>query len=182
MLGTEVLNLKGVDINISNYYYIGGLVLGSLIPDLDHHSSILNGKALAVLEVVLKILIAITFYKISLYISLDFKIEIGILILALVALKKANFKKKWALKLMYIFLAFLLASHFDMSTKSLFGAAALICTGCFPHRAFTHRWYGMLMITISLYLFTGFDGLFIGSVIGMLSHIISDKIKSLLQI
>jgi len=117
-----------------------------------------------------------------LYTPLEFPINIAIPVFVLIALLKVNFKKKWALKLLYVLFALLLFSSYGVNVKSVIGAIILICTGYFPHRGFTHKWYGLGMISISLYLFLGISGLFVGCIIGMISHIVSDGLKSALHV
>lgn len=183
LLGTTVSKILSVNIGVENYYYFGGAVLGAIIPDLDHHSSVVNRRLLALLEIVLKIIIPGILYQILyIYGALEFTLNIAISAAVFVALLKINLKKKWALKLLYVLFGLLLFSSYGISIKSLLGAITLVCIGYFPHRGYTHEWYGLVMITMSLYLFWGINGLFVGTVVGMISHIISDGLKSALHI
>lgn len=182
LLGSTVSNLLHVNIGLENYYYFGGLVIGAIIPDLDHHSSKVNRRLLMALELILKILIPGVLYKSLTYTSLELPLIIGVVAITLIALIKVNLKKKWALKLLYVLFALLLISYLGINFISLFCAITLVCTGYFPHRGYTHKWYGLAMISISLYLLLGINGLFVGCVLGMISHIASDGLKSALHI
>jgi membrane-bound metal-dependent hydrolase YbcI (DUF457 family) len=174
--------MLNVNIGLGNYYYIGGLVLGAIIPDLDHHSSVVNRRLLIALELILKILIPGVLYKALTYTTLELPLILGAVAITIVALIKVNLKKKWALKLLYVLFALLLISYLGINIVSLFSAITLVCTGYFPHRGYTHKWYGLAMISISLYLMLGINGLFVGCVVGMISHIGSDGVKSALHI
>jgi membrane-bound metal-dependent hydrolase YbcI (DUF457 family) len=104
-----------------------------------------------------------------------------IYLIASVVLIKANFKKKWALSLLYIIFSVILINTYGLNIKTIIAAVTLSCTGFYPHRGYTHKWYGLAMISISLYLFWGINGLFAGCVVGMISHIASDRLKSALN-
>lgn len=85
--------------------------------------------------------------------------------------------KKWFQILVYTGMGALLIYFMGTELKILLAAALIFMTGFLPHRAFTHKPIGVLLICIAIYLFLGWSALSIGMMAGILVHILADKIN-----
>lgn len=111
-----------------------GILIGTLLPDLDHQSSTVNQKILAI-------------------------------------------NKKWFQILVYGLFSAALVYYLGTELKVLLAAGIVFMTGFLPHRAFTHKPIGVVLICMTIYLFLGWTALSIGIIAGMVVHIGADKVK-----
>ena len=111
-----------------------GILIGTLLPDLDHQSSTVNQKLLAI-------------------------------------------NKKWFQILIYGAFSTAMVYYMGTEFKVLLAAAIIFLTGSLPHRAFTHKPIGVLLICSALYLFLGLSALSAGIMAGMIVHIGADKVN-----
>ncbi len=110
-----------------------GVLIGTVILDLDHQSSTVNQKILAI-------------------------------------------NKKWFQILVYGLFSAALIYYLGTEFKILLAAALIFITGFLPHRAFTHKPMGVLLICLAVYLFLGWAPMSMGIMAGMIVHIGADKI------
>lgn len=85
--------------------------------------------------------------------------------------------KKWFQILVYACMSVSLIYFMGTEIKTLLAAVLIFLTGFMPHRAFTHKPIGIFLILLTIYLFLGVSPLSIGIALGVLIHILADKIN-----
>lgn len=114
-----------------------GVLIGTILPDLDHQSSTVNQRLLLI-------------------------------------------NKKWFQILIYSAAAFAVIYTVGLNAKGVIGASTIFLTALMPHRGFTHKPIGVILISTTLFLFLGKTPIAAAIVAGMLVHILADKIKDYL--
>lgn len=85
--------------------------------------------------------------------------------------------KKWFQILVYAGFSAAIIYYLGYQAKAILGAVVVFLTGFLPHRAFTHKLGGLLLICTTIVLFLGIKPISLGIAAGMMMHVLSDKIK-----
>lgn len=161
-----------------DWRYLAGLVIGSLLPDFDHHSSVVNRKILFMMDLTFKVcIVAFIFGILEKFIANELILG-AIAIVSFAFIYAIEFNQKVLLRITYGILGLYIFSVYGFNIKSMIAASTTFFIGFFPHREFTHKWYGVGLISLSLYLLLGLNTITVSVILGVLIHILADKIYS----
>lgn len=161
-----------------DWHYLVGLTIGSLLPDFDHHSSVVNRKILFMMDLTFKVCIVAFIFGIFEKFIANELILGAIALVSFAFIYSIEFNQKLLLKITYAFLGLYIISIYGFNFKSAIAAGTTFATGFFSHREFTHKWYGVGLISLSLYLLLGLNTITVSVILGVLIHILADKIYS----
>lgn len=84
--------------------------------------------------------------------------------------------RKWFQIIIYGVISLMIVYFLGQNLKAYLAATVVFLTGFFPHRAFTHKPIGAGLICAVMLLFLGVTPLSIGIIVGLILHIMIDKI------